>query len=193
MEQETIPFQWVSVDSKWIYTDEEKRLDASAYSADLIKAKKIINRLKKKGCRVLDFEDCVKDIFHRPRFKRNYTSFDDGEPFLAPTDVFMFPLKPRKYVRDPPDGLKVRRGWILVTCSGTIGRTLIATKQIAKCVLSHDVIRIVPSNQNNDGYIYAYLNTWIGQAFLTKKYGATVKHIEPKHIAEIPVPMLPES
>jgi type I restriction enzyme S subunit len=46
---------------------------------------------------------------------------------------------------------------------------------------------------NEIGYLYAYLNTWMGQAFLTKdQYGATVKHIEPHHVASIPIPRIPE-
>lgn len=32
-----------------------------------------------------------------------------------------------------------------------------------------------------------------GQAFLTKdQYGSTVKHIEPEHVANIPIPRIPE-
>jgi type I restriction enzyme S subunit len=43
------------------------------------------------------------------------------------------------------------------------------------------------------GYLYAYLNTRIGQAFLTKdQYGSTVKHIEPHHVASIPIPRIPD-
>jgi len=105
----------------------------------------------------------------------------------------MFPLKPRKSVVNPPEGLQVSPEWILVTCSGTVGRTIISNKFISPCILSHDVIRTIPKNGNLVGYLYAYLSTWVGQAFLTKdQYGATVKHIEPHHVANIPIPRVPE-
>ncbi len=59
--------------------------------------------------------------------------------------------------------------------------------------MSDDLIRIVPKDENNVGYLYAYLNTWIGQAFLIKdQYGSTVKHIEPHHVANILIPRIPE-
>ncbi len=113
--------------------------------------------------------------------------------FLTPTDVFMFPLRPRKFVKDPPDGLRVSKDWILITCSGTVGRTIISNSEIAKCILSHDIIRVIPKTKEHLGFLYAYLNTWIGQAFLTKdQYGATVKHIEPHHVANIPIPRIPD-
>jgi type I restriction enzyme S subunit len=60
-------------------------------------------------------------------------------------------------------------------------------------VVSPNVIRVVPNKEgfNIIGYLYAYLNTWIGQAFLTRdQYGATVKHIEPHHVANIPIPRI---
>ncbi|MEM2111700.1 MAG: restriction endonuclease subunit S, partial [Candidatus Bathyarchaeia archaeon] len=67
-------------------------------------------------------------------------------------------------------------------------------KLFSKCILSHDIIRLIPNCNDILGYIYAYLNTWMGQAFLSKdRYGATIKHIEPGHVANISIPLLPES
>jgi type I restriction enzyme S subunit len=55
------------------------------------------------------------------------------------------------------------------------------------------LIRVLPKDEADIGYLYAFLNTWAGQAFLTKdQYGATVKHIESHHAAAIPVPIIPE-
>ena len=105
----------------------------------------------------------------------------------------MFPLRPRKFVKDPPDGLKVSKDWILITCSGTVGRTVISNSEIGRCILSHDIIRVIPKTKEHLGFLYAYLNTWIGQAFLTKdQYGATVKHIEPHHVTNIPILRVPD-
>lgn len=192
MLMEDAPFQVFEIESRWLY-EGEKRLDASFYAQDVIASKILIGELEERGVEIGSVESMPKDIFHRARFRRNYVGIGRGQPFLTPTDLFMFPLKPRKSVVDPPEGLEVSPEWILITCSGTVGRTIIANKFISECVLSHDIIRVVPKNKEFLGYLYAYLNTWIGQAFLTKdQYGATVKHIEPHHVASIPIPRIPE-
>jgi len=180
-----VPVHWVG--------DGEKRLDAGFYAQDVITAKILIDKINQMGISIDKIDDITDDIFHRPRFKRKYTTKRRSLPFLTPTDLFMFPLKPKKYVIDPPSGLMVSKNWILITCSGTVGRCSISNSEISKCILSHDIIRIKPKGINALGYLYAYLNTWIGQAFLTKdQYGATVKHIEPHHVANIPVPRIPK-
>jgi len=184
--------QVFDIESRWLL-DGEKRLDASFYVEDVIACKILIGKLEESRIAIETIDTMSKDIFHRSRFKRNYVGIGEGLPFLTPTDLLMFPLKPRKSVVNPPEGLQVSPEWILITCSGTIGRTIIANKFISQCILSHDVIRIVPKNRNLLGYLYAYLNTWMGQALLTKDgYGATVKHIEPHHVATIPIPRIPE-
>ena len=184
--------QVFDIENRWLF-DGEKRLDASFYAKDVIASKILIGTLEESEIAIETIDTMSKDIFHRSRFKRNYVGIGEGLPFLTPTDLLMFPLKPRKSVVNPPEGLQVSPGWILITCSGTIGRTIIANRFISPCILSHDVIRIVPNNKNLHGYLYAYLNTWMGQAFLTKdRYGATVKHIEPHHVATIPIPHIPE-
>ncbi len=57
----------------------------------------------------------------------------------------------------------------------------------------HDLIRLVPKDKDSLGYVYAYLNTWIGQAFLTKTNYGLIKHIEPYHVANIPIPLVEEN
>lgn len=182
--------QIVEVPVRWV-NEEEKRLDAGFYAQDVIKARIFIKKVSK-YLEVQSVNDLSNQIFWPGRFKRHYVSKKDGEPFLMPSEVFMFLPKPTKYVVNYPPEVKVKSGWILITRSGTIGRVLITTKYIENFVLSDDLIRIVPKD-NNYGFLYAYLNTWIGQAFLTKdQYGATVKHIEPHHVANIPIPRIPD-
>lgn len=187
-----IPFQVFDIENRWLF-DGEKRLDASFYAKDVVASKVLIGKLEESGIEIKSIGALSKDVFHRSRFKRSYVGIGGGLPFLTPTNLFMFPLQPRKSVVNPPQGLKVSPEWILITCSGAVGRTIIANKFISQCILSHDVIRVIPKDKDVFGYLYAYLNTWIGQAFLTKdQYGATVKHVEPHHVTIVPVPSIPE-
>ena len=190
------PFQWVTLESQWVHEDNTSRLDASFYSQDVIEARILIEHLRKEDIEIREIGDELisKEIFWPGRFKRKYVSKKEGKPFLMPSEVFMFLPRARKFITDFPNNVLVNENWILITRSGTIGRCIISNKLLSSFVLSDDLIRVIPAQEDLLGYIYAYLNTWIGQAFLTKtRYGATVKHIEPHHVADIPIPLLPES
>jgi len=182
--------QTVDVPIHWV-NDGEKRLDAGFYAQDVIKARILIDKIKQ-SLKIQLVSDFSSKIFWPGRFKRHYVSKKRGKPFLMPSEVFMFLPKSTKYVINYPQDVAIKRDWLLISRSGTIGRTLIATKYLEDFVLSDDLIRIIPKESNN-GYLYAYLNTWIGQALLTKdQYGVTVKHIEPHHVANIPIPRIPD-
>jgi len=186
--------KWVSVPSSFIFSD-ELRLDAEFYSKERLKAQILIEELKKKKIPVTTIQDetFVKDIFWPGRFKRKYVSPKEGKPFLTPKEVFTFKISPRKFVTGYPDSVKIEKNWILITRSGSVGRVIISNSLLSEFVLSDDIIRVIPQLKSNFGYLYAYLNTWIGQAFLTKtNYGGPIKHIEPHHVANIPFPLVDE-
>ena len=185
-------FQVFDIESRWLF-DGEKRLDASFYAKDVIASRVLMGELEEKGVQVNRIENLSDKIFWPGRFKRRYVSKREGDPFLMPSEVIMFLPKPKKFIIDYPGDVSIKENWLLITRSGSIGRCLIVTKPLERYVLSDDLIRIIPKNENNVGYLYAYFNTWIGQAFLTKdQYGSTVKHIEPHHVANIPIPKIPE-
>ena len=182
--------QTVGVPVHWV-NEGEKRLDASFYARDVIAAKILIEKVSQ-HLEVQYITDISNQIFWPGRFKRHYVSKKEGKPFLIPSEVFMFLPKPTKYVIDYPPDVEIKRDWILITRSGTVGRVIISTKYLENFVLSDDLIRVVPKDDSY-GFLYTYLNTWIGQAFLTKdQYGATVKHIEPHHVKSIPIPRIPD-
>lgn len=185
-------FQAFNLESHWV-TNEEKRLDASFYAKDVIASRILMGELEEREIEIKSVQDLADNLFWPGRFKRRYVSKKNGDPFLIPSEVIMFLPKAKKFVINYPKDVATKEKWLLITRSGTIGRCLIATKLLETCVLSDDLIRIVPKNENGVGYLYAYLSTWMGQAFLTKdRYGSTVKHIEPHHVASIPIPKIPE-
>lgn len=185
-------FQVFDVESHWLF-DGEKRLDASFYAKNVIASRILIGELEERGVEIRTIEDLSNNIFWPGRFKRRYATNKEGDPFLMPSEVIMFLPKAKKFITNYPKDTAINKNWILITRSGSIGRCLITTKLLKRYVLSDDLIRVVPKDENNVGYLHAYLNTWVGQAFLTKdQYGATVKHIEPHHVANIPIPCVPE-
>ena len=190
---------WVSVPLTtfpvhWLYAGEQ-RLDGRYYANEAFVARRVV---EDSGLEVKRLEDTVQDIFVLGRFKRIYARDPSaGWPYLSATEALTFrPTSERWIARDhaPKDAAYhfAREGWILLTCSGTVGRMVIASKRLEKFFLTHDLIRIVPSANVPKGYLYAFLSSWVGQALIAKsEYGSAIKHLEPHHLATVPVPLLP--
>ena len=183
-----------SVSAHWL-TEDDCRLDASFYADEVIAARRIIQESGFE-IRLLGDTSMTKEIFNLSRFKRIYTNDPTkGYPYLSASEALMFrPQSDRWIARDkaPKQAERyfAKDGWLLVTCSGAVGRCVLVTKRLEHFFLTHDLIRINPLLPA--GYLYAFLSSWIGQALMVKEqYGMTVTHIEPQHLARLPVPLLP--
>ena len=89
--------------------------------------------------------------------------------------------------------LKVPESSILISRSGTIGIPVFVGRRLAEYAVTDDALRISPGKLPM-GYVYAYLASAQGYALMTKgAYGATVGHLEPKHLTPLPVPIADES
>ena len=151
--------------------------------------------LKALNVEVLPLHELVEDIFMPGRFKRVYTRDEQkGMRFLTPSAMLHFrPASQKWLLRSLVEqyDLVSKQEWLLLTRSGTVGRSVVVGKYLAQFAISDDVIRVEPGDDMPVGYLHAFLQTWIGQALLTKdQYGATVKHLEPHHIGAIPIPVL---
>jgi len=138
-------------------------------------------------------------VFKPPRFDRTFVDDPNmGWPYLAPIDLVMFrPLRSRFILKDVknPERFFAKEGFLLITRSGSIGRIVYATKSLERYFITDDIIRVVCREDGLvlPGYLYAYLWSWAGNALLTRdEYGMTVRHIEPEHVREIPVPIPPK-
>lgn len=88
--------------------------------------------------------------------------------------------------------LRVKENQILMTCSGTIGKVSFVSRTLANKIFSHDLLRIDCRKPDEAGYIYAFLKSKIGnKILLTNSYGAVITHIEPEHLATVPIPDAP--
>lgn len=178
--------------------DGDSRLDATYYASDVFQAKQFLEDYELKGNQISKIGDFSKGTFNPPPIKRIYTdNLLKGTPYMLPQEMFDFYWSPKKHVlankMDRIEDWYLKENWVVLTQSGSVGKPYFATKADEKNVLSQNAIRIPPKNQENGGYIYAYLSTWIGQTLLKKdEFGITVKHIRPNQVDQIPIPQIDE-
>ncbi|NOI77920.1 restriction endonuclease subunit S [Vibrio coralliilyticus] len=167
------------------------RLEAGVFNIDAKNAKKHIDDLDfSKSC--LAGDSGLVKAFHCPRFKRPYVDVD-GVPFFQPSQIVEVFPEPARFLASSfgePEHLQVKKGQLLLTCSGTIGKLGRVTKHFENKIFSHDLIRIELRDPKYTGLVYTFLNSDVGQLLLkTSNYGAVIQHIEPEHLEEISVPV----
>lgn len=87
------------------------------------------------------------------------------------------------------DAIRVKKGDILITRSGSIGRVAYITAKYDNAILSDDMIRVRIDNDDVRYYCYYYLQTkYALDQMLRNEYGAVQQHLEPQHIRNIVIP-----
>lgn len=138
-------------------------------------------------------------IYNGPQFVRNYVeSPEQGVPFITGSslqlaDISNLPLLSRRDAHGPRlRHLEIRPGMSLISCSGTIGKMAYARSDMAGVWSSQDVLKVVADPARIlSGYLYAYLCSRFGVPLVASgTYGAIIQHLEPEHIADLPVPRL---
>lgn len=190
MKAKTIPSWWLERDGR--------RLDCNPYMSGALEAKVLLEGLKapKDALRNVTLNG-MAGIFNGPRFARSYVDDPNaGVPFLGSTDILnadltSLPRLSKKQVAANPR-LVVHSDWTLITCSGTIGRMAYARPDMEGMAGSQHFMRVVPDAEKiPPGYLFAYLSSKFGVPLVVGgTYGAIIQHIEPEHIANLPVPRL---
>lgn len=86
--------------------------------------------------------------------------------------------------------IRVKRGDIVVTRSGSIGRVAMVTSRLDKAIVSDDLIRVRIPEEKLRFYVYAFLQSSAGQdQMLRNEYGSVQQHLEPEHVRDILVPV----
>ena len=171
------------------------RSDPSYHLSEGVEVKRMVSRspysLKTVG-------DVTSNIFIGNRAKRVYvTNRDHGIPFLSSSDILKADLEnvklaSAKYTPEI-EQMRLKKGWTLISRSGTIGNCAFANAKHAQKLASEDVIRACPNNILRAGVLYAYLASQYGHSLLTQgTFGAVIQHIEPAFVASLPIPMFPE-
>lgn len=188
--------KYTSVSLKEVFNN-KLRLEANAFNLEAKVAKEKILGNKYGIVKLWSKNGLVETAYHRPRFKRIYVDRKEI-PFFQPSSITEVYPKPSKYISAKTEtkleSLRVKKGMLLMTVSGTIGKVAIVGNKLDNQVFSHDMLRLIGKGKYDTGYIYCYFLTDTGQNILqSNNYGAVIKHIEPEHLQNIIIPNAPET
>lgn len=185
-----------TVPSKWMRR-EGLRLDVGPYMSGALEAQV---RLEELSARKDSLESVTLGLVNAGRIKRLWVQDPEyGVPFLSSTDILKADISQIRLIAKSAvtanPKLTIREGWTLITRAGSIGRMAYARPDMDGLACTEDVLRVIPNPaQIPSGYLYAYLSSKFGLPLVVSgTYGAIIQHIEPRHIADLPVPRLGEA
>lgn len=169
----------------------EYRLDAHFYNPT---AQLAIANIKKCPSEVKTVGDVAQVIFTGGRFKRNYVESKHGVPFLSGKSIVQIRPTDLNYLSNLQmvdlEELILKRGYTLITRSGTIGRTCFVWKNYEDYAASEHIFRVIPDESSIDpGYLYAFLSSRYGyEQILRYRHGSVIDEVTNKHIEHVLVP-----
>lgn len=191
----TTPKGWgVSVDA--ISKQDQIRMDAEHYEPGIVAN---YARLKSLGVALAPLSDFA-DVELPSMFSRIWAQdAQHGVPYLNATDLMSYyalgvPAQERflshaSNVKMPP--LIIRKGMILLTCSGTIGRVFDVPDELDGWAGTHDLVRIIPHDPKMKGFLRAYLASEFAQIqILSHTHGGQIDHVTGEQVASCLVPEL---
>lgn len=195
----TRKFACRSVPSTWLEHN-GRRLDCGPYMSGGIEAREILKRLSVRKNLLKELtKDGIGGIVNAGRIARIWVDdLEHGYPFLSSTDILQADLSTLSYIAKSVvkqnRQLLIKKNWTLITRSGSIGRMAYARSDMDGMACTEDVLRVIPDEDKVlPGYIYAYLGTKFGVPLVASStYGSIITHLEPNHIADLPVPRLGE-
>lgn len=146
----------------------------------------------------ISIKDTNSKVFLGNIFSRIFVKDKEhGIPYLAASDTVLADLNTSRYLSNKQakelNYLMLKKDWILITCSGTIGNVTYTNSTFENHIATHDLIRIVPDEGKiHKGYLYAFLSSKYGYNQLTQsRFGGVVKHINAEHVNNIFLPLFP--
>ena len=187
------PVKWCSVSLSDVVS-RGKRLEASVFDVEAKQARSIVENGKYPST-MIGGPSGLSTSYICGRFKRIWVEKSDF-PIYQPSSIVDIKPTPDGYIsqrtKTDINALRVSKGQILMTCSGTIGKIAYVSDTLDHLIFSHDLLRINCYNSDDSGYVYAFLKSRIGNLILlTNSYGAVITHIEPEHLASVPIPNPP--
>lgn len=167
------------------------RLEASVFDVEAKQARKIVASGKYPVTMVCG-ETGLASAYTGARFKRIWVDKSDY-PIYQPSSILDIKPTPDGYISKRTkiniNSLRVSKGQVLMTCSGTIGKVAYVSDTLDTLIFSHDLLRINCKDPVDASYLYTYFKTAIGSKILTTNmYGAVISHIEAEHLEAVPIP-----
>ncbi|MDD6676763.1 MAG: restriction endonuclease subunit S, partial [Oscillospiraceae bacterium] len=86
--------------------------------------------------------------------------------------------------------VRVKKGLVLISRSGTIGNVTLVGETLSHFLVSEHAIRM--ECKDHPGFVYAFLKSKVGKLVVcSTQYGAVIQEIEPEHLATVPIPDAP--
>jgi type I restriction enzyme S subunit len=139
----------------------------------------------------------VADVTIPGIFKRKFvTEPQFGYMYLTGGDVFQISPSSNRYLLKSVAaqyGLRVHRGSILIQeagqVGGLVGRSVMVGSRIDGCAVSNNMVRVLPRDLGDAGYLYALLSTAEGVTLLAREAaGSSIPHIEVGRVRNIRIP-----
>lgn len=144
-------------------------------------------------------------IFKGPRLKTdniNVADINAGtevEAYYTPSAILQEKADSIKYIdlaratkkqKKDFEIVRLHRGDIVITRSGSIGRCSIITKQFDRVIASDDMIRVRIEDDFLRHYAYCFLQSKEARdQMLRNEYGSIQQHLEPVHISNLLIPV----
>lgn len=179
------------ISSTQIVNSELSQLNAQFYKPTKFTANGAINEKWK----FIKIEEVVSRIFYPTRFKRDYVDYFEGAiPFYGGADILQLRSYTGKWLspNNPKlSELVVKKGWILITRSGSTGIVSVVPEAWDGFAMSEHVIRIIPDETKlNSHYILGFLRSQYCQEIIAKGvFGSVIDEIDPNFIGKIDMPI----
>lgn len=183
-----------------IYGNSDYRLDASHYDRETAQALADLKKSKYELESLSEFADVrlpgqfVRIWAQDPKYGHSYVNASELMS-LAATGTLGGKQRFLSKITDTDiNELIIRKGWLLMSCSGTIGRLFYVPSRLDGWAATHDLIRIIPNPGVPMGYLYAYLSSDVAQKqILGHTHGGQIDHVTHHQVKGILVPKLPEA
>lgn len=173
------------------------RLEASYHDPLAMKAEKNLTGVSFDVASVGD-RRVTKEVRAVTKFRKRVYVPHGGIPMLSSKQLFQIaPVDVKRlakgaHTKDLKE-IALKRNMVAVTCSGTIGRIQIIPAYMEGWTANQHATRLIPADEMNPGYLYAWLSSDYGQNLLTRhSYGSVILEIDRDMIASVPV-ALPSS
>lgn len=194
-EPSTVSHAAYTITADQIASARELRIDAWFHHPHHVKASTLHTPRTAQPRKTAKLKDLVSRISFPGRFKRLYIDKTSSSvPFLGGTNISQLLIVTDKWLSPTNphlNELTVKKGWILVTRSGSTGIVALVPEAWENFAVSEHVIRIEPDESKLPGaYLYAFLKTDHAQAVIRRGvFGSVIDEISPDYLGEIDVPL----